>query len=111
MQNNEKMMNSCFLISLIFMIRTLCDNINFHFQIKKHQSIMSENEDPSLIRILKGHKESIMAMDLHPKCRYVASAGLDVNFLVWDMKTFQSRRFEGHKVTYFLSFLEHSSRH
>ena len=37
-------------------------------------------------------------MDLHPKCRYVASAGLDSNFFVWDLKSGQPRKFEGHKV-------------
>lgn len=43
-------------------------------------------EHPSLLQILKGHKESITALDLHPKCRYIASAGLDSTFLMWDLR-------------------------
>jgi len=35
---------------------------------------------------LKGHKESIMAVDLHPICRYAVSAGQDYVFNLWDLK-------------------------
>lgn len=45
-----------------------------------------ESELPSLLQVLKGHKESIIALDLHPKCRYVASAGMDSTFLMWDLR-------------------------
>lgn len=48
--------------------------------------IQMEAELPTLLQILKGHKESIVALDLHPKCRFVASAGLDSTFLMWDIR-------------------------
>ena len=53
-----------------------------------------------MIGQLKGHKESIMALDLHPKVRYAASAGQDYNFFVWDLKDQSNhpRKYEGHKV-------------
>lgn len=57
-------------------------------------------EPPSLIQQHKGHKESITALDLHPKCRYAASAGQDFSFYLWDLKEQSApRKYEGHKVT------------
>jgi len=60
---------------------------------------MHSEEDPSLIRTLKGHKESIMTLDLHPTCRYVASAGMDNIILLWDLtKQAPPNKLLGHKV-------------
>ena len=60
---------------------------------------MNNEEDPCLIRSLKGHKESIMSLDLHPTCKYVASAGMDNVILLWDLaKQTQPHKLLGHKV-------------
>jgi WD40 repeat protein len=54
---------------------------------------------PEQILQMKGHKEEIIALDLHPTCRYAVSTGQDSNFFVWDLKNQSTpRRFEGHKV-------------
>ena len=56
-------------------------------------------EDPSLIRTLKGHKESVMTLDLHPTNKYVASTGMDNIILLWDLtKQGPPMRLMGHKV-------------
>lgn len=70
---------------------------------------MNNEEDPCLIRSLKGHKESIMSLDLHPTCKYVASAGMDNVILLWDMtKQMPPHKLLGHKVDHFI-LLESSS--
>jgi centriolar protein POC1 len=45
----------------------------------------STQEDPCIIRSLRGHKESISALSFHPGCRYVASAGMDNIVMLWDI--------------------------
>lgn len=60
---------------------------------------MHNEQDPCLIRSLKGHKESVMSLDLHPTCKYVASAGMDNIILLWDLnKQAQPKKLLGHKV-------------
>lgn len=63
---------------------------------------MHNEEDPCLIRTLKGHKESIMSLDLHPTCKYAASAGMDNVILLWDLtKQGPANKLLGHKVLFF----------
>lgn len=65
---------------------------------------MHNEQDPCLIRSLKGHKESIMSLDLHPTCKYVASAGMDNVILLWDLtRQAQPKKLLGHKVALFLN--------
>ena len=63
---------------------------------------MNNDEDPCLIRSLKGHKESIMSIDLHPTCKYVASAGMDNVILLWDItRQVPPHKLMGHKVIHY----------
>lgn len=40
-----------------------------------------------------------MSLDLHPTCKYVASAGMDNVILLWDLtKNGQPNKLLGHKV-------------
>lgn len=42
-----------------------------------------------------------MSLDLHPSCKYVASAGMDNVILLWDInKQIAPNRLTGHKVNY-----------
>ena len=64
---------------------------------------MYNEQDPCLIRSLKGHKESIMSLDLHPTSKYVASAGMDNVILLWDLtRQTQPKKLLGHKVVLYL---------
>lgn len=41
-----------------------------------------------------------MSLDLHPSCKYVASAGMDNVILLWDInKQIAPNRLTGHKVS------------
>jgi len=41
-----------------------------------------------------------MSLDLHPTCKYVASAGMDNVILLWDLtKQVPPNKLLGHKVT------------
>ena len=45
-----------------------------------------------------------MSLDLHPTCRYVASAGMDNIVLLWDLtKQAPPNKLMGHKVHQYLS--------
>ena len=45
-----------------------------------------------------------MTLDLHPTCRYVASAGMDNIILLWDLaKQAPPSKLLGHKVLHFIS--------
>lgn len=58
-----------------------------------------QEEDPYIIRSLRGSKESITALAFHPGCRYVASAGMDNLILLWDLyNQGANHKFVGHKV-------------
>lgn len=42
-----------------------------------------------------------MSLDLHPSCKYIASAGMDNVILLWDInKQIAPNRLTGHKVFY-----------
>jgi WD40 repeat protein len=45
-----------------------------------------QTSPPEVLRVLKGHKESITALDFHPRCKSLISAGMDSYFYVWDLK-------------------------
>jgi WD40 repeat protein len=52
-----------------------------------------------LIRVLRGHKESIIALDLYPSCKYIASAGMDNVIYLWNLtKKSAPLKLIGHKV-------------
>lgn len=58
-----------------------------------------DQEDPCLIRCLKGHCESITTLDLHPSCKLIASAGMDNIILLWNLnKKTAPKKLIGHKV-------------
>lgn len=58
------------------------------------------SEEPTLIRTLKGHKESIITLDLYPSCKYVASAGMDNIIFLWNLtKKMPPVKLIGHKVS------------
>jgi WD40 repeat protein len=58
-----------------------------------------QNDYPEVQRVLKGHKESITALDFHPRCKSIISAGMDSYFYVWDLKNHnQPHKYEGFKV-------------
>lgn len=51
------------------------------------------------MRTLKGHKESVIALDLYPSCKYVASAGMDNVIYLWNLaKKAAPLKLTGHKV-------------
>jgi hypothetical protein len=44
-------------------------------------------------------------MDLHPSCKYIASAGMDNVILLWDVnRQVPPNRLTGHKVSYFIYY-------
>lgn len=49
-----------------------------------------------------------MCLDLHPSCKYIASAGMDNVILLWDInRQVPPNRLTGHKVFYF--FIQESN--
>ena len=62
---------------------------------------MSETEDPNVIRMLRGHRESVAALDLSPSCKYIASAGMDSTVFLWNItKKTNALKLQGHKVSF-----------
>ena len=49
--------------------------------------------------MLRGHRESVAALDLSPSCKYIASAGMDSIVFLWNLsKKGNPQKLSGHKV-------------
>jgi centriolar protein POC1 len=58
---------------------------------------MQKTKDPGLKKSLKGHNDSVMAVDFHPDSSQVASGSLDASVLVWKLNAKQvPNKFVGH---------------
>lgn len=57
----------------------------------------SKGKDPGLKKSLKGHNDSVMAIDFSPDSNQVVSGSLDASVLVWKLNTKQvPYKFVGH---------------